>query len=219
MVGHKRYHRAGAPLSRRCHLNLAAGAPQPVEQTAELHRIGVGQFGADVFFDRRRVGVPHFLRTRARFGDLDEQAALAELHRRRDASPSSTRRSISREVEYCGSSICFSSSTGRISPDGARDSSSSASYQASGGKPALFKSCSTAVEHPALHPHQADPCGGRLGRWFAFHGLVQTCRRSVRTKCSCINLDYFMQMHLVIPQRFQATWVRFAQRKRFKMRF
>jgi len=33
---------------------------------------------------------------------------------------------------------------GRISPVGARDSSSSASYQASGGKPAFFRSCSTA---------------------------------------------------------------------------
>ena len=31
-----------------------------------------------------------------------------------------------------------------LSPDGARDSSNSASYQASGGKPAFFKSCSTA---------------------------------------------------------------------------
>src|SRR5215207_8134889 len=58
---------------------------------------------------------------------------LSILHSRRAAKPSSTKRSISREVEYCGISICFSSSTGRISPDGARDSSKSASYQASGG--------------------------------------------------------------------------------------
>jgi hypothetical protein len=69
---------------------------------------------------------------------------LSILHSRRTASPSSTNRSISREVEYCGISICLSSSTGRISPDGARDSSSKASYQANGGKPAFFKSCSTA---------------------------------------------------------------------------
>jgi hypothetical protein len=27
-----------------------------------------------------------------------------------------------------------------------------------------------------------------------------------RTKCSCINLDYFMQMHLVIPERFQTPF-------------
>src|ERR1700716_2720884 len=69
---------------------------------------------------------------------------LLILHSRRAAKPSSTSRWISREVEYCGISICFSSSTGRISPLGARDSSSSASYHASGGKPDFFKSCSTA---------------------------------------------------------------------------
>ena len=28
------------------------------------------------------------------------------------------------------------------------------------------------VQHPALHPHQADPGGGRLGRWFALHRLA-----------------------------------------------
>src|SRR3954463_548549 len=69
---------------------------------------------------------------------------LSISHSRRAAKPSSTSRSISREVEYCGSSICFSSSTGRISPEGARDNSSSASYHASGGEPPFLSSCSTA---------------------------------------------------------------------------
>ena len=65
----------------------------------------------------------------------------------------------------------------------------------------LFQLLFDRVEHPALDPHQANPGGGRLGGWFAFH-LGFTARSMggqgslYRNKCSCINLDYSMQMHL-----------------------
>src|SRR4051794_39951212 len=124
---------------------------------------------------------------------------LSILHSRRAANPSSTSRSISREVEYCGSSICFSNSTGRISPVGARDSSNNASYQASGGKPAFLSSCSTA---------SSTRLCTRIRRIQAAVASVDGLRFMVssisdaalyRTKCSCINLDYCMQMHLIVP--------------------
>src|ERR1700730_9508891 len=124
---------------------------------------------------------------------------LSILHSRRAASPSSTSRSISREVEYCGISLCFSSSTGRISPDGPRDRSSNASYQASGGKPAFFRSCSTAsstrlwTRIRRIQAAVASVDGLRfIAKSIRFHRSVY------RTKCICINLDYSMQTHLVI---------------------
>jgi hypothetical protein len=45
---------------------------------------------------------------------------------------------------YCASSVSFSISTGRSRPSAARESSSSTSYQASGGQAAAFKSRSIA---------------------------------------------------------------------------
>ena len=62
----------------------------------------------------------------------------------------------------------------------------------------LFQLLLDRVEHPALDSHQANPGGGRLGGWFAFHRPIHRLSGAVyRTKCSCINVDSFMQMHLV----------------------
>src|SRR3954453_11942467 len=122
---------------------------------------------------------------------------LSILHSRRAASPSSTRRSISRDVEYCGISICLSSSTGRNSPDGARDNSSSASYHASGGKPAFFRSCSTASSTRVwtrirrIQAAVASVDGLRFMDSCSSQGILYL------TECICINLDLFMHMHLI----------------------
>src|SRR5438105_1197223 len=39
------------------------------------------------------------------------------------------------------------------------------------------------IQHTALHPHQADPGGGRLGRWFAFHSQSI----DVTDQCTALN--------------------------------
>src|SRR5204863_9269120 len=145
MLEGEQYHRAGAPS-----LAATAGASPQEQPNRSSSPQSFSASASDSFeptcFSIAAEYAPHIFFCSSRPASVisTNWPRLSILHSRRAASPSSTSRSISREVEYCGISICFSSSTGRISPDGARDSSSKASYQASAGKPAFFKSCSTA---------------------------------------------------------------------------
>jgi hypothetical protein len=109
-----------------------------------LDRLGIGN---STFSSATRVRL---------IGDLDEQdrACPSSHSLRRTKTLLDEALDQARQAEYCGSSICFSSSTGRNAPHGARANSSSASYQDNGGKPAFFKSCSTAPSTLALNPHQ-----------------------------------------------------------------
>src|SRR6185503_16122929 len=67
-------HRAGTPS------RAAAALTSEQEQPAKLHGVGIRQLGADMLFDRRRIGVPHLLLQLASgLGDLDELAALVDL--------------------------------------------------------------------------------------------------------------------------------------------
>src|ERR1700676_5763926 len=70
----------GRAVSCGSYLRLAARAAQPVEQTAEFYRIRIGQFRADMLFDRGGIGAPHLLLQLAPgLGDFDELTALVNL--------------------------------------------------------------------------------------------------------------------------------------------
>src|SRR3954453_19895897 len=59
---------------------LMARTAEPVEQTTKFCRVRIGQFRADMLFDRRRIGGPHlFLQFAPGLGDFDELAALVDL--------------------------------------------------------------------------------------------------------------------------------------------
>ncbi len=76
---------------------LVTRAAEPVKQAAQLDGIGIGQFGADVFLDRGRIGEPHLLLQFAPgLGDLDELAALVALCIR--AAPPAPRRPAGRSA-------------------------------------------------------------------------------------------------------------------------
>src|SRR5260221_500971 len=198
--GRKRYHRAGAP-------SLATGnGASPHEQPSRSSKpqsfiASASDSFAPTCFSIAAEYALHIFFCSSRPASVisTNSPPLSILHSRRAARPSSTSRSINREVEYCGISICFSNSTGRISPVGARDSSSSASYQASGGKPAFFSSCSTAsstrlwTRIRRIQAAVASVDGLRFMAW-----PIDVPDLVYRTKCSCINLDYFMQTHLVM---------------------
>src|SRR5216684_1415922 len=101
----------------------------------------------------------------------------------RTTSPARVSRSVRRDVLYCGSSIAFSSSTGRIRPFAARNSSMRASYQASGGKPSALRSASTAASTcccTRTRRAQAATVWGEGGRGTA---------PILSDSCNCINLD------------------------------
>ncbi len=183
---------------RRC--RFLARAAEPVEQAAQfllhLRRTVSSRHVSRSPLNRRS----HIFLCNSRPASVisTNRPRLSILHSRRAARPSSTRRSISRDVEYCGISICFSSSTGRISPVGERDSSANASYQASGGKPALLEVLLDA--RPAPGSGSASGGSRRLSpRWMVYVSWLQSkwWRHCSPLKCSCINLDSFMQMHLV----------------------
>ncbi len=174
---------------------------------AERGRVLVGQLRSDMALDGSRIGLPHF------FCMVRPAGVIATNWPRpstgqvcRWARPASTSRSINRDVEYCGSSSCFSSSTGRSAPCGERDSSSSASYQESGGKPAFFRSCSTAASGACCtrtRRAQADVVSGE-----GFRLICKCLGAKIGLSCTCINLDgfnanasTFMQVHEHAPVR------------------
>ena len=155
-------------------LRLVARAAQPVEQPAELawHRHPTIS-SRRAFRSRRNRRSTSSSAARGRLSVISTNwPRLSILHSRRAASPSSTSRSISREVEYCGISICFSSSTGRISPRRRARQFEQRIIPGERREAGLLQILLDGVEHPALDPHQADPGCGRLGRWFAFHDAI-----------------------------------------------
>src|SRR5260370_36531920 len=61
-------------------LRFTASAAQAIKQTAELHGIRIRQFRANMLFDRRGIGAPHFLLQLAPgLGNLPKLPALVDL--------------------------------------------------------------------------------------------------------------------------------------------
>src|SRR5262245_50495149 len=106
-------------------------------------------------------------------------------------------RSTNRDIEYCGSSMCFSSCIGRMAPCWWRSSSSSASYHASAGNPAFFRSRSTAPSRlcctrTSRAQAVTAPAEGLRAADFPAFDMIYPLADS----CSCIKLDKLMQLHL-----------------------
>ena len=124
-----------------------------------------------MLFDRGRIGAPHLLLQLAPgLGDLDELAALVDLAFAARRQPlvhqpvDQPRGRVLRDQH-----LLFQFDRAHLARRRARQFEQRV-IPGQRRKAGLLQILLDGVEHPALDPHQADPGGGRLGRWFAFHG-------------------------------------------------
>ena len=121
---------------------------QSPEQFRKRRRGLVVELLADMLLDRFRVDLPGARLRGAAFSVITTHWPRASSAQgSRVTSPSFSSRSSSRERLYCASSVSFSISNGRKRPSAARESSSSTSYQASGGQSAGLQVLLDRAEH------------------------------------------------------------------------